>query len=160
MRAKDIDFQNTQGNVILTAPSYDNASDYFVLWGPQWGAALNAFSPALSTTTTPSTPPVTWSFFDFGIRQGNAYNPKSGDGTFGQLSGSSGTIFIGAVPSSTGPTPIIFTDPQTNVVQGQMNVSVYETWAMEAKAVQIGSAETGDIVLGTLPAIANYVGAL
>ena len=153
VRAKDIDFQNTQGGEISTAPSYSNPSTYFVVWGPQWGAALNAFSPALNNTVAASI--MGTSFYDFGTRAGNAYTPKEGNGTFGQLSGSSGTISIGAVPSSTGPTPIIFTDPQTNVVQGQMNISVYETWGMEAKAVQIGSAETGDIILGTLPTINN-----
>jgi filamentous hemagglutinin family protein len=153
VQAKDIDFQNTQGSTVLTAPSYNNASDFFVVWGPQWGAALNAFSPALNNTTAAIT--MGTSFYDFGTRAGDAYNPKEGEGTFGQLSGSSGTILIGAVSSATGPTPIIFTDPQTNVVQGQMNISVYETWGMESKAVQIGSADTGDIILGTLPTIDN-----
>ena len=73
VRAKDIDFQNTQGSTILTAPSYDNASDFFVVWGPQWGAALNAFSPALNNTTAAIT--MGTSFYDFGTRAGDAYNP-------------------------------------------------------------------------------------
>lgn len=145
--AKDIDFQNTSGTSILTLPNYDNPGRFFVVLGPQQGAALNAFSPVLNTTTT-TAPVTTTSFYDFGLRKNLAYSSD-----FGQISGSSGSITISAAPSATGPTPIIFSDPLTNVVQGQMNISVYETWSMEAKSVQIGSAQTGDITLGTTPII-------
>ncbi|NBS13526.1 MAG: filamentous hemagglutinin N-terminal domain-containing protein, partial [Verrucomicrobia bacterium] len=153
--AKDLNFNefNATTKTYTTFPSYSQAFPLvptgtltYALQGPQFGATLNTFAATQNDSTGAQ---------DFGNRgDGNPYNKVR---QFGQISGSGGVLKIGTSTSALGPTDIIFTDPGSNSVKGQMNIGVVETMSMEAKAIQIGSAQTGNVIFGALPNIINLV---